>query len=151
MQEGCKYSPILCIYAPKLTRNCILDTDFVALGADNASWNVIRSEFDHILYKHAEECGALVFDETKVTAIHFEDETTTSCPRPRTNSNGSTSGRPGVDEFLGRPTSASYLTTCGQRGEIKFDYLIDASGRAGMISTKYALLSHSAVFAHESR
>lgn len=109
----------------------------MALGNENAAWNVIRSEFDHILYKHAEECGAQVFDETKVTAIHFDNEHLPSSPRPRTTSPGSTSGLQGVlDNALGRPTSASYVTASGEMGEINFDYLIDATGRAGVMSTK---------------
>lgn len=93
-------------------------TDFIAAnGPDGHSWNVIRSDADEILFKHAGECGAHIFDQTKVTSIEFED-TTTSLP-------------------VGRPTSATWSRKDGSTGIVKFDYLVDASGRAGLISTKY--------------
>ena len=42
---------------------------------------------------------------------------------------------------LGRPFKAMYETANGGRGEIEFDYLVDATGRAGLMSTKH--VSHS--------
>ena len=39
---------------------------------------------------------------------------------------------------MGRPTKASYTTTSGVKGSITFDYLVDASGRNGLLSTRYA-------------
>ena len=38
---------------------------------------------------------------------------------------------------LGRPFKALYETANGGKGEIEFDYLVDASGRAGLMSTKF--------------
>ena len=70
----------------------------------------IRSEFDDILLNHAAECGTKVFQETKVLSF----------------------------EFVGsRPTSATYAHVSGKTGTIAFDYLVDASGRNGLMSTKY--------------
>ncbi|TFY60324.1 hypothetical protein EVG20_g7463 [Dentipellis fragilis] len=101
-------------------------TDFVALGHNNASWNVVRSEFDEILLNHAASCGARVFQSTKVTSISFSPASGAS--------------------DLGRPTSATWIHTPPDEsvsceglctGTIEFDYLIDASGRAGIMSTKY--------------
>ncbi|KAH9036550.1 FAD/NAD(P)-binding domain-containing protein [Lactarius hengduanensis] len=86
-------------------------TDFIALGHDNNAWNVTRSEFDKILLDHAESTGAHVFQSTRVMSLAF-------------------SGK--------RPTSA--LWTHGpssQSGTITFDYLVDASGRAGLMSNRY--------------
>ena len=37
----------------------------------------------------------------------------------------------------GRPVSAFWSRKDGSSGTIKFDYLVDASGRAGIVSTKY--------------
>jgi len=37
---------------------------------------------------------------------------------------------------LGRPIKAIYETANGGKGEIEFEYLVDASGRAGVMSTK---------------
>ncbi|KAI9458851.1 FAD/NAD(P)-binding domain-containing protein [Lactarius psammicola] len=86
-------------------------TDFIALGHDNNAWNVTRSEFDKILLDHAESTGAHVFQSTRVLSLAFSGE---------------------------RPTSA--LWTHGpssQSGTITFDYLVDASGRAGLMSNRY--------------
>ena len=38
---------------------------------------------------------------------------------------------------LGRPISATWKRKDGTTGSIKFDYLVDGSGRAGIVSTKY--------------
>ena len=37
----------------------------------------------------------------------------------------------------GRPVSANWSRKDGSAGTIKFEYLIDASGRNGLLSTKY--------------
>ncbi|KAF9451401.1 FAD/NAD(P)-binding domain-containing protein [Macrolepiota fuliginosa MF-IS2] len=89
-------------------------TDFVRGDERNASFNV-RSEFDNLLLRHAESSGAKVFEETKVTEIKFAESTGTEL----------------------RPISALYTCNNGEAGEISFDYLVDASGRNGVMSTKY--------------
>jgi flavin-dependent dehydrogenase len=38
-------------------------------GRYGHSFQVIRSEFDHLLFEHARECGAVVADEATVTEI----------------------------------------------------------------------------------
>ncbi|KAF5352704.1 hypothetical protein D9756_005858 [Leucocoprinus leucothites] len=90
-------------------------TDFVQGNIRNASFNVIRSEFDNMLLRHAEESGAHVFEETKVTEIIFEETK-------------------GVEK---RPTMAFYTRKTGKTGQIRFEYLVDASGRNGIMTTKY--------------
>ncbi|KAI0724125.1 FAD/NAD(P)-binding domain-containing protein [Fomitopsis betulina] len=143
-------------------------TDFVALGADNAAWNVVRAEFDQLLLQHADDSGARVFDQTRVTELVFnsthpaaKSSTPSSNPiidgllRPLLNrkvSAGSPSLRAVVEESApsetaptskpaapssGRPFKAMYETATGGKGEIEFDYVVDASGRAGLMSTKY--------------
>ncbi|KAK7709555.1 hypothetical protein SLS64_003613 [Diaporthe eres] len=96
-------------------------TDFIAAnGPDGHSWNVVRSQADEILFRHAEECGAHVFDCTKVTDIQFEDPAA------------------GSDEPVGRPVSVTWSRKAdGSTGTVNFEYLVDASGRNGLISTKY--------------
>ncbi|KAF9652074.1 FAD/NAD(P)-binding domain-containing protein [Thelephora ganbajun] len=92
-------------------------TDFVALGHDNAAWNVIRSEFDHLLLDHAASLGAKVYENTRVISLEFDEND--------------------------KPASAAY--TCRSSsgasnvvdGTITFKYLVDATGRAGLVSTKY--------------
>lgn len=113
---------------PFLEHDLLLsDTDFLAAGgAGNHSWNVLRSEADHILFKHAGESGAKVFDKTKVTGIEFE-------PQHRDGDLKDTA------TDVGRPVSASWeRKEGGVSGTIRYKYLVDASGRAGLVSTKYA-------------
>ncbi|PPQ70820.1 hypothetical protein CVT24_001037 [Panaeolus cyanescens] len=89
-------------------------TDFTALGPGYATWNVVRSEMDEILLRHSAKEGVKVFEETKVDSIQFEGDPKTS-----------------------RPISANWSKKDGTSGNITFDWLIDASGRNGIMSTKY--------------
>ncbi|KAG8529708.1 uncharacterized protein KY384_005189 [Bacidia gigantensis] len=98
--------------------------DFIGTGgSQNYSWNVIRSEADEIMYKHAGESGAKTFDGIKVNTISFQM--------------ADSSAEHTVAE-LGRPVSASWTRKNDKAtGIIKFDYIVDASGRAGLLSTRY--------------
>lgn len=94
-------------------------TDFVALGHNNSSWNVVRSVFDKMLLDHATSCGAKVFEQTSVKSFGF------SAPESS------------------RPVTAEWLRAAdGETGVISFDYLVDASGRLGLMSTKYLRNRH---------
>ncbi|CAG8022389.1 unnamed protein product [Penicillium nalgiovense] len=101
-------------------------TDFVAAGGPDAyAWNVDRAEADNLMFQHAGKSGAKVFDGVKVTSIEFT---------PLDEQNGQT------DSELpspGRPVSASWARKDGTSGTTQFEYIIDASGRAGLVSTKY--------------
>ena len=86
---------------------------------------MVRFKADNLIFKHAAKCGAETFDGVKVSSLEFEPFETGTDP---------------VDPNLpnvGRPVSASWSRKDGSSGQIKFDYLIDASGRVGLISTKY--------------
>lgn len=78
------------------------------------------------MFKHAAKVGAATFDGVKVNEIEFVP-----------------SGVPSVHEDSdapnpGRPVSATWSRKeDGSSGKITFDYLVDASGRAGIVSTKY--------------
>ncbi|KZO98522.1 FAD/NAD(P)-binding domain-containing protein [Calocera viscosa TUFC12733] len=89
-------------------------TDFISLDPNNGAWNVLRSEFDHLILKHAGKCGATIFEEVTVIEIEFTDNDTSK-----------------------RPVAVTYRTKSKQTGRIEFDYLVDASGRAGLMSTRY--------------
>ena len=77
------------------------------------------------MFKHARECGARTFDGVKVQSIQFEH---TFCQDEKEN---------GEQTQLGKPVSASWTCKDKTTGTIRFQYLVDASGRAGLISTKY--------------
>ena len=109
-----------------ITDACV-GTDFLAAGGPNAySWNVIRSESDYLMLQHAGESGAGVFDGVKINSIEFvpSDIDTSKIEEHFPNP--------------GRAVAASWSRReDGTTGTIKFDYLVDASGRIGIMSTKY--------------
>ncbi|KAJ3785939.1 FAD binding domain-containing protein [Lentinula aff. detonsa] len=106
-------------------------TDFVALGADNNAWNVIRSEFDQLLLNHAQGCGAEVYEETKATSISFDPK---DPDKPVSVSWART--------FTENPNESQVGMSKTVHGSITFTHLIDASGRAGLLSTNYLKNRH---------
>ncbi|SPB46658.1 Elongation factor Tu GTP binding domain family protein [Aspergillus niger] len=105
-------------------------TDFLEAGGPDAyAWNLIRSESDDLLFRHAGTCGAHIFDETKVDTIQFESHIGESSPEPDRASNGELNP--------GRPVSVTWVRKDGSSGSIALKYLVDASGRNGIVSTKY--------------
>ncbi len=76
------------------------------------SYQVRRDEFDKLLLDHAKSQGVKVFEGTEVASLSFENE---------------------------RPKSATWDQTDdkSQTGEISFDFLIDATGRYGLMATRY--------------
>jgi flavin-dependent dehydrogenase len=76
------------------------------------SFQVVRSEFDHLLLEHARSQGVKVFEGTEVRSLSFDGN---------------------------RPRSASWSQVVGgsDTGELSFDYLVDASGRTGVIAMHY--------------
>ncbi|KAH6641046.1 hypothetical protein F5144DRAFT_485144 [Chaetomium tenue] len=106
-------------------RKACSNTDFLAVNGPNGySWNVIRSESDKLMFDHAEKSGAHTFQGVKVDSVQF-------VPAPDFP----------VDERIcnpGRAVSATWSRKAdGATGSIKFDYIVDASGRNGIISTQY--------------
>ena len=83
---------------------------------------MVRSESDHLIFKHAAKSGAQTFDETKVESLRFS-------PSDKAWENGLPNP--------GRPVSAAWSRKDGSSGVIKFDDVIDASGRVGVVTTKY--------------
>jgi flavin-dependent dehydrogenase len=71
-----------------------------------------RADFDDLLFKHAAECGAKTIDGVQITAIKFSPD------NPK------------------KPVAAEWKSAQGS-GEIKFDWLVDASGKNGIMSTRY--------------
>ncbi|GLB07980.1 hypothetical protein AtubIFM57258_003348 [Aspergillus tubingensis] len=97
-----------------------IDTDIIKAGGhQNYTWNVIRSEADKILFRYAEKGGCETFDGVKVTSFEF-----------RATESSATSNA----DF---PESASWTRRDKSAGRIRSKYLVDASGRAGLMSTKY--------------
>ncbi|MFG3317584.1 NAD(P)/FAD-dependent oxidoreductase [Streptomyces sp. NPDC048171] len=74
------------------------------------SFQVVRSQFDELLLRHAQRQGADVREATSVRRVHLTDDTA---------------------------RSATWTTADGHRGEIAFQHLVDASGRAGLLATRH--------------
>ena len=83
------------------------------------SFQVVRSEFDHILLEHAKSVGVKVYEGIEVKSIDFDGERPRSANWVRVNS----------DE--------QHESDKEQSGTISFEYVIDASGRAGLLSMRY--------------
>ncbi|MFE2323771.1 NAD(P)/FAD-dependent oxidoreductase [Streptomyces sp. NPDC059385] len=73
------------------------------------SFQVVRSEFDHALLEHARDQGVKVHEEVAVRTVGFRD---------------------------GRATDAVWSSDQGERGVTRFRHLVDASGRAGLLSAR---------------
>jgi 2-polyprenyl-6-methoxyphenol hydroxylase-like FAD-dependent oxidoreductase len=83
-------------------------------GSDGASaWQVLRSEFDKLLLDHARKLGVDVHEEVAVRKVEFDGD--------------------------GRPVAALWerAKDGAESGRIAFDHLVDASGRGGVLPTKY--------------
>ncbi|TFK44432.1 FAD binding domain-containing protein [Crucibulum laeve] len=123
-------------------------TDFVALGHANNAWNVVRSEFDHLLMNHSRSCGAKVYEQTKVESIDFSS---TDPNRPisvtwthvRPPAPPSPPASPIVSRFPWPPFSASQPNASESiTGTTSFTHVIDATGRAGILSNEYLKNRH---------
>ncbi|WP_431999838.1 NAD(P)/FAD-dependent oxidoreductase [Streptomyces sioyaensis] len=83
---------------------------FTELGDDGANaWQVTRADFDKLLLDHSRELGVDVHEGVTVKEIEFEGD------------------RPVAARWAGDDTT----------GRLTFDHLIDASGRRGVMATKY--------------
>jgi flavin-dependent dehydrogenase len=82
------------------------------------SFQVVRSQFDQVLLEHAKSQGVKVFEGTEIRSLSFDGD------RPRS---ATWSVAPRFIEGVGG----------SETGEIFFDYLIDASGRAGVMAMHY--------------
>jgi len=82
-------------------------------GQDGSNaWQVVRSEFDQLLLEHARELGVEVAEGVTVRRLEFAGD---------------------------RPVAATWTRTREPEvtGRIEFDYLVDASGRGGVMATRY--------------
>ena len=85
-------------------------------GSHTYAFQVVRSKFDQFMLEHARSQGVQVFEGYEVRGLDFDGE---------------------------RPVSASWVCKHsdngdkGKQGEIRFDYLIDASGRDGVMANHY--------------
>src|SRR6266699_7303122 len=103
-------------------------------------FQVVRSEFDHLLLEHAKSQGVKVYEGTEIRGLSFDGD------RPRSATWSQVLPFEPADP-QGRSDSSvagSHFKGVGgsDTGEISFDYLIDASGRAGVIAMHYLKNRH---------
>jgi flavin-dependent dehydrogenase len=91
-------------------------------GKCTYSYQVERADLDHLLLKHAESQGVQVFEGMQVDALQFDGDRPVSAAWSKREraTNGHAHGNEVVAE-----------------GKLSFDYLIDASGRQGIMATRY--------------
>ena len=86
---------------------------FSDMGDDTPNaWQVVRSEFDKLLLDHARDLGVDVVEGVSVRDIEFDGDRAVAAR-----------WHDGKDS--------------GRGGRIAFDYVIDASGRAGVLATRH--------------
>ncbi len=83
------------------------------------SFQVVRSEFDHILLEHAKSVGVKVYEGIEVKSIDFDGE------------------RPHSASWVRVKSDEPHEENAEQSGDISFEYVIDASGRAGLLAMRY--------------
>lgn len=87
--------------------NDIWPLDWAKLVAPDAwSWQVDRAEYDEILLRNAAAQGTEVVESATVKHVEFDSD---------------------------RPVSADWVDKEGNVGTVGFDYVVDASGRAGVL------------------
>src|SRR5258708_39241858 len=84
--------------------------DFTRLSKYKHGYQVLRSEFDHLLFDHAREVGADAREETAVADVEFR---------------------------AGRPVSARLARSDGSEARVGFEHFVDATGQAGLLSARY--------------
>jgi len=79
---------------------------------DDYSYQVTRADFDHILLEHAKSQGVNVMEGVEVKRLKFDGD---------------------------RPRAAVWASTdrSDEEKEIEFDFLVDASGRSGLMTTRH--------------
>ncbi len=87
---------------------------FADFGFERPALHVERDRFDHLLLRHAESCGAQVFEQAMVSGIEPDTE------RPRVYYQHRRQGG-------------------NRRGELRCRYLIDASGAATLLARQFGI------------
>lgn len=87
--------------------------------SDANSWQVERSVFDNLLLEHAAEQGVKVHQQARAKRVVFTD---------------------------GRPSAVEWVDSDGTAHTIDCDFVVDASGRAGILAQHFKLRQQHEVF-----
>ena len=105
----------------------------------------VRSEFDHMLLNHARSTGTSVYEQTKVESVSFDSAdpsrpisvSWTHTPPPCPPSPPASPTRADFPGFLWPSSPKSSDDPEPIQGQTTFTHLIDATGRAGILSSRY--------------
>ena len=100
---------------------------FSELFGTQYSWQVRRADFDQLLLEHARSQGVQAHEGVTVRQVNFDGERAVSVSWERNGQAGTA-----VDE--------------DRSGIIEFDYVVDASGRAGLLAKHHNSRRHHDVF-----
>ncbi|HLX59307.1 MAG TPA: NAD(P)/FAD-dependent oxidoreductase, partial [Ktedonobacteraceae bacterium] len=101
------------------------------------SFQVDRAEFDHLLLEHAKSQGVKVFEGTEIRSLSFDGN------RPRSAAWSQAILADPQSESDNSVADSHYISVGGgETGEISFEYLVDASGRAGVMAMHYLKNRH---------
>jgi flavin-dependent dehydrogenase len=102
------------------------------------AFQVERADFDKMLLDHARSQGVKVFEGVEVESIDFDGDRPIRAhwAMKAANDNGNGNGN-GNGHHSGNGNGTARATI--MQGAVGFDYLIDASGRSGIMATKYLL------------
>lgn len=98
---------------------------FSELFGTEYSWQVRRADFDNLLLEHARSQGVEVHEGVSVRQVNFDGERAVSASWEH-------SGQASTGQADGGQTDGGNTS-----GVIAFDYVVDASGRAGLLATKH--------------
>ncbi len=103
-------------------------------GEHTYAFQVIRSEFDQMLLEHAASQGVQVFQGIEVRGLSFDGD------RPRRaqwRQKVAQASSRGNHHHASNGHHSSNGASGAASGEIAFDFVIDASGRSGLLATRY--------------
>lgn len=118
--------------------------------ANSLTLKKVRSEFDLMLLNHARTTGASVYEQTKVDSISFSSSdpdrpisvSWTHTPPPCPPSPPASPTDSVFPSLFASKVTATDPPPPPARGETAFTHLIDATGRAGILSTRYIRNRH---------
>ncbi|KXN81055.1 Tryptophan 2-halogenase [Leucoagaricus sp. SymC.cos] len=111
-------------------------TNFVSENPNNYAWNVTRADADALLLDRARELGVQIYENHRVTEIQFS--------KPSAAKVNATQAQNESQEPQNLPVSVTWKNVAtGQIGTIAFDWVVDASGRNGIISRALGLRKYN--------
>lgn len=119
-------------------------TNFVSDNPTNYTWNVTRAEADALILDRARELGVRIYENHRITEVQFSQPDTKASKQedgPPATANQSQSE---AQEVQPLPVSATWKNVAtGKVGKITFDWVIDASGRNGVMSRALGLRKYN--------